>query len=373
MSIASLLYGAINLMCVLLTGFEFIFGFRGIKHFPRKRYLLQSTLFAVIAFFFDMMNGFGNIYYAINPAFGFVIMCGFHICLAISIYFWFIFSEISQEAKYILMLRNRLLLFLPIILIIILCLTGRIFSCDHNGYQVGDCYFIQAIILGSMFLFSGIKAVIKSINHAYFAKCKEYCALVAFAFIPLFFGVLQLIIGIHIPLLSMGITFCYVIIYQTDLSNEIFRDPLTSLNNRNALVEYLSNHLNDNPQKLCLFMIDVDRFKQINDKYGHLEGDLALIQIADVLRKSMPRNFHIARYAGDEFVLAGEAESETDLKDMVENIQRELKIQNQKNGKEWDVYLSIGYAVWNPQIRSIAEFIDMADKEMYRVKKESQT
>jgi diguanylate cyclase len=85
------------------------------------------------------------------------------------------------------------------------------------------------------------------------------------------------------------------------------RDPLTQLHNRAALdthlerVSDLAFLLNSSP---CLLMIDVDHFKQINDRYGHAAGDEVLRRIADALvRQFLRREDFVARYGGEEFVV----------------------------------------------------------------------
>lgn len=91
---------------------------------------------------------------------------------------------------------------------------------------------------------------------------------------------------------------------MTALKNEIiFTDCLTGLYNR-VYLEFL--HKRACNKKDCWvsgIMIDLNGFKQINDNYGHAEGDLALCIVADLLRKSFSEYGVVTRYAGDEFVI----------------------------------------------------------------------
>ena len=84
-------------------------------------------------------------------------------------------------------------------------------------------------------------------------------------------------------------------------------DPLTSLSNRRALFILLRTALaraaRENA-KLALFMVDLDRFKPVNDDHGHLAGDIVLKQVADRLGAAVPDAEVQARYGGDEFVIA---------------------------------------------------------------------
>lgn len=79
-------------------------------------------------------------------------------------------------------------------------------------------------------------------------------------------------------------------------------DPLTGLSNRRALTSALEDRIALN-QPFALMRIDVDRFKEINDMHGHAIGDLALTQLAGVLRQITRKGDLIARVGGDEFVV----------------------------------------------------------------------
>ena len=74
----------------------------------------------------------------------------------------------------------------------------------------------------------------------------------------------------------------------------------------------------------CLCFIDIDKFKPINDKYGHLVGDGVLIEIANRIQRALPKDF-FGRLGGDEFiVILNQIENITDTVEIVERIQRTL-------------------------------------------------
>jgi diguanylate cyclase (GGDEF)-like protein len=79
-------------------------------------------------------------------------------------------------------------------------------------------------------------------------------------------------------------------------------DPLTGVLNRRGLDHWLSAQAEAAPVPLSILMIDVDNFKQVNDHWGHAAGDLALAEIARVLRHTSPRPLALARLGGDEFL-----------------------------------------------------------------------
>ena len=98
-------------------------------------------------------------------------------------------------------------------------------------------------------------------------------------------------------------------------AEEQLRDPLTGLPNRQWLLERIWTALDDAERvdvRAALMLIDLDRFRSVNDTLGHLAGDRLLLQIADRLRAALPRGAEAARLGGDEFaVLLPVADSTT--------------------------------------------------------------
>lgn len=100
------------------------------------------------------------------------------------------------------------------------------------------------------------------------------------------------------------------------LKEQASRDSLTGLLNRRAFHELATQMLKTahrRKESVALFMIDLDHFKRVNDRYGHAEGDLVLKRVAEVLRATARDNDLVARFGGEEFVMAllgvNEAES----------------------------------------------------------------
>jgi diguanylate cyclase (GGDEF)-like protein len=85
-----------------------------------------------------------------------------------------------------------------------------------------------------------------------------------------------------------------------DLNEQVARDPLTGLSNRRALAAMLEQVLAAGTP-FCLALLDIDRFKAVNDTHGHVAGDGVLVQVADALRASAGGHGLLARYGGEEF------------------------------------------------------------------------
>ncbi len=158
------------------------------------------------------------------------------------------------------------------------------------------------------------------------------------------------------------------------VKNPAFIDPLTGLYNRHYLELFVPQEIKKaslNNYPLSLLMIDVDKFKKINDSYGHLCGDKALTHTADIMKKAVRQNDTVIRYAGDEFIiLLPGADRETTsviCKELLTNIENNKFIGDKD--QDLRMTLSIGYAVYPEDAEEQLKLIDMADKALYLSKK----
>ncbi|MFP3353748.1 GGDEF domain-containing protein, partial [Pseudoalteromonas sp. SIMBA_153] len=87
-----------------------------------------------------------------------------------------------------------------------------------------------------------------------------------------------------------------------ELSYSSSHDPLTQLYNRHHFNQQLQRRLEDLGDT-CVLIVDVDHFKQVNDKFGHSVGDEILRQFSDVLRQEVRATDVVARWGGEEFVI----------------------------------------------------------------------
>lgn len=157
-----------------------------------------------------------------------------------------------------------------------------------------------------------------------------------------------------------------------ELRSLALTDELTGLYNRRgflALAEQQLKCAGRNERGLMLFFLDLDRLKQINDSFGHLEGDLALIHTAEILRETFRDSDIIARFGGDEFtVLAIEASDHSETS-ITTRLQENLRNHNERDLR-YSLSLSMGVAQFNPKhSTSIGELMAEADQAMYEQKR----
>lgn len=153
------------------------------------------------------------------------------------------------------------------------------------------------------------------------------------------------------------------------LNTLYMKDFLTDLYNRfgyerMALPLFEKNRA-EGKSTYIIFM-DLDKLKSINDCYGHNHGDLAIITLANTLRKYVPSDALSIRYGGDEFLVVGTFVNETHLFNIVDSIERELKEKTLCSGLPYEFSTSCGFVVATPNSdMSLDSFVEMADSNMY--------
>ncbi|WP_280769689.1 GGDEF domain-containing protein [Salipaludibacillus daqingensis] len=163
--------------------------------------------------------------------------------------------------------------------------------------------------------------------------------------------------------------------YQFDKAKFLSeKDWLTGLYNRHFIESKMNKFVHKakrNDEKLFIILLDCDKFKEINDGYGHRTGDLVLKEIALKLKQYDRKVFASARWGGDEFLIVGSCSSNKDANDFVEDLQQELVALTVPNLNK-PLSVSIGLAIeHSPESSMSVQFlIQQADQHMYKRKKE---
>ncbi len=161
---------------------------------------------------------------------------------------------------------------------------------------------------------------------------------------------------------------------QRKIQTLAMNDLLTGLANRASLREALHAAIgrsDRNRSKLAVLMIDLDRFKPINDRYGHLVGDLVLKAVAHRMSRVLRRGEIRARYGGDEFVAVIEYPSDDEIPRVVgKRLIEELSEPMAFEGITVQIGASVGLAVYPTDARTEEDLIRKADIALYRVKQE---
>jgi diguanylate cyclase (GGDEF)-like protein len=150
------------------------------------------------------------------------------------------------------------------------------------------------------------------------------------------------------------------------------RDPLTGLLDRDYLGARLTALLADRSAQPAfgVLFIDVNDFKEVNDRFGHIVGDQVLREVAGRLASCMRGADQVVRYGGDEFVVVIERITESsDVAELIGRIHSAMAVP--VGGPEGDVKLSmsIGAAMATPEMRSPEDLLAAADRAMYAAKR----
>ena len=280
-------------------------------------------------------------------------------------YLWAKFIMVHMNIPFSDIRRNiyRTIGLISIVLLVINIFYPLVFSVSDGRYQRGFAYIIFLIfaafyILDSLYLY--VKRVKKNGSLKLFP--------VHIFLIPVILGVViqTFFVEIAITWTSIAISVTGI---MTALKNEIiFTDCLTGLYNREYLKFLHKRACNKKDCWVSGIMIDLNGFKQINDNYGHAEGDLALCIVADLLLKSFSEYGVVTRYAGDEFVIMLNTTDDQLIQKIIKSAKKNFVTENEKNDKPYQLSASMGYAITNLSNETIDDFMNRIDEQMYQDK-----
>lgn len=167
-------------------------------------------------------------------------------------------------------------------------------------------------------------------------------------------------------------------IEMEDLKKKLMRlsitDSLTGIYNRtgyNEIIKPFYDKCVKENKRIGVIMCDIDSMKEINDNYGHLQGDLAICTLANALKKNVSEKSYACRYGGDEFIIVEECESEADLENFIKKIEENIQEEAKASHLQFDLVASVGGVLIEPE--DVVDFeiaIKIADDKMYMIKSE---
>lgn len=293
-------------------------------------------------------------------------------------YFWYKYIE---DRLHFMSAKNRTLNTLVAVPLLAVCaldllsiFTGWMFIIDEqNHYRDMPLFTLQGIVNYFYLLIPtiySVRAAIRAPSRQERAEARTYSL---YMVAPLLSGLLESVFP-YVPLLALNIFLIILILFLMIQSMQVNTDALTGLNNRRRLGQYLEERLTraSAERPILLFIMDINNFKQINDEYGHLEGDSALRAFSAVLRETAGRYYaFIARYGGDEFCLVMDAAGHAP-----EEIAGEIRASLQKtridtdHAQSYSLTVSVGSTVCDGTERGPDAVLAEADRALYRNKKE---
>ncbi len=179
-----------------------------------------------------------------------------------------------------------------------------------------------------------------------------------------------------LPLYTVILSFGFFLFYQNEIENLMSQDPLTRISNRRelnfAIKRQIASFKHLENANLYLVSIDANDFKQINDKYGHDIGDSTLRAIADGMKRTLgnyrENKSSLYRFGGDEFSILLQAKDDGTVKNIMEEVNKNVIFFTSRNDADYTVSISYGIARYQEGMTKL-DFLKKADTALYENKR----
>ena len=295
-------------------------------------------------------------------------MLGF-ILAPIILYLGYIFSKEWVNRYQKEKIKTNYILLLPLFINGIATLisyngSGLFYITNNNIYQRGNLFYILPCVCYIYFIYNlyFLYKQRKKLNDS------ELIIFSLFYIVPAIFTIIQLRYSVYLTTWNSA-AMVTVVTYVFILNDQSHRDSLTGLENRLSYEHYAENIDYKKHNKLFMVYIDIDKFKAINDLYGHCEGDEALKAFADLMVKSfLPIKKKLIRLGGDEFLILFEETKPEKVVNYIENLIQHMEEYNNLEGRPYRLKFSYGMACYTDNYKSLNELLDKADQLMYEKK-----
>ena len=268
--------------------------------------------------------------------------------------------------------NNLLIIYIGISIInFVLLLASHIFSLglfyhfDGTKYDKGSLYDIRTVVMAFEYISMQFYIIYASRK----SKHEFSFALWLFPIYTVVIAVLQFYTK-NMTHDYTDILFYSILLYIYMQNRDLNTDFLTGAVNRRKFDAELTKRVNNGSEvKFSGIMADIDRFKDINDTYGHQAGDDALEAFSAIVIKNFRKTDVVARYGGDEFCILTDICDEHEIKQAMCRLRNNLAAFNASNKLPFDISLSLGYAIYDAEIDgSSSAFLKRLDEKMYQEK-----
>lgn len=327
--------------------------------------VLQSLFYATehIVFSYDYFN---------NLFLGTIVNCLIYFGNMFYIYAYanFVYSLYAKGFKKQKLVR--ILYFIPSYILIILCFvnifTPVYFYLAPQTFEYIEKPFVNLINflpLGYIVfsLFFDIKTQRKSI--------KYNTLFVSLYFAPTFVGIIIEALNPNLPAVPAFCSISIMLLNMRILKQSSCIDSLSGVYARPQMMIYINSLLEKKrSQKIvCGIMLDVNKFKMINDTYGHQTGNKAIQEIGQILKDVTRKKGLSFRYGGDEFVIIAHLDSVDELYELSNKLQVSLELFNLNKKEVFELSVSQGYSVYDKEKDTVVTFVERMDAEMYKNKR----
>ena len=328
-------------------------------------YFLSDTVWALVNEGFFPKNTFS------------VLMVNFSnaIILPVVAYSCFVFAEIStrpemtrQQIEH-LQVKLRIPIVVEFVALLVSFIVAPGFWLDDKLEPRDLYYYILAFLPLVYFVTATVRGVVRAYEVQNRPNLRTYMIVASYTPGGVIAGGAQILFALTTPIFCFWCTFIILFVYLYLQNQLISTDSLTMLNNRNRLHHYL--HQQREEKSSFVIMVDVDHFKQINDTYGHAEGDRALVLVSQALKKACDRlncSMFLCRYGGDEFLMIAQTNVPDEVIRVIKACLQE-EVSKQSDTRSYTIEASMGFASWDGTPDSFKESLINADKKMYEDKR----
>ena len=370
----AILYAEVYLICVIIMSLLYLWSSR-----KQEKSVAELSLSRVFMFF--MINFFSNFLFTlvnrilpsgpVTEPLSYALKSVYMVTLAAGVLSWCLYAELSLHTAvgHLHLIRLVLLGLLGVftVLIVINLFAHFIFAFDENRtYRRYAFFHIYLLLLFLVAATCSTRLILRQ-KHELDPARKAHFRLNALFPLCIVLALCLTLLGELIPVICVCLTVALLCIFVSNLKHQISTDSLTRVNNRQNLNQFMTYKLRNHDAQLWMLMIDVDHFKQINDTYGHLEGDRALQTVSGALKqacRTFPLRPFIARYGGDEFVIVVEG-TEEDCRSLTEIVRQQLD--ESCAALPYPLKASIGVSKYISGM-SYEQLLEDADAKLYEMK-----
>jgi len=236
---------------------------------------------------------------------------------------------------------------------------------EDNLYVRGPLFLVSPL---TSYFYYIVHLLVVYANRKKIGK-NEMIVLGCLTFLPAILSIFQLYYFVYLTIWN-SVAIAVVMNYIFIVHSQAKQDPLTGLGNRMAYDEYLAGFNGKNKGTLSVVSIDMDDFKNINDVYGHEEGDKVLRFFAKQLEDVFAGIGVAHRVGGDEFIVLLHEKQRRRIEKYIQLLHSKIDIYNMSGNVPYRIQFSYGMAIFDGSYNNVHEFIRHSDKLMYEKKQQ---
>ena len=281
--------------------------------------------------------------------------------------------ETNQKKIKSFKLASTIIIIINTVLLLLTVPFSIIFSIDvNNVYTRESLYFIMMSLILLPVVLSFVKLFIETVKNKRKILYDNKILLSILVFSILSSAFLVYLQGnaeiIGSSIVFAPLSFSILVLHLMLVSSSITVDYLTKVQNKFGIELYFSQLPSKLEEYFAVIFFDLDVLKEINDKFGHAEGDIVLVDFAKILMLKLHKKMMAGRLGGDEFLILLRTKDLQTVNNLLEEIKNEVEKYN-KNKLNYKLKYSYGVSICEPnEVIEKDKLIEEADKKMYEQK-----